>query len=76
MVMIEFPYQPVDKAPSILPDMVFLDIEPELYSSTMVIWCKNNITKYWCYCPNWNKLCYTFHFESEEDKTMFILKWI
>ncbi len=74
MVMIDYAYQAVDAPPSELPDMVWLDVTN--YSSNMVIWCKNNITRYWCHCENWNKMCYTFHFESEEDRAMFILRWI
>ena len=74
MAMIDFLYQAVIEPPSILPDMVFLDIDN--YSPAMVMWCHSYITKYWCYCRNYEKICYTFHFESEEDRAMFILRWI
>ena len=70
---IDFSYQAVNEPPSTLPDMVFLDIKN--YTPTMILWCNKNITKYWCYCPNWNN-SYTFYFESAADKAIFILRWI
>jgi len=76
MVMIDYPYQEVSEPPSSI-ELVSLDVTN--YSPSMVLWCMNNITKYWCYCINWQKTecigVYTFHFESEEDRAMFILKW-
>ena len=68
-----FPYQPLDSQQwSKLPDTVFVDVNT--YSLSMILWCKRNITKYWHY----NRHCYstTFHFESEEDRAIFILRWL
>lgn len=60
--------------PPRLSNLVSLDVKE--FVPQMVTWCNINLSKYWCYDSIIaGYQYYTFYFESEADRTMFILKW-